>query len=114
MAVNLLARSKPQDLPISIDFQAIKAVIFDVDGTLYDLKKMYARVRCDVAKYYLRHPKDWQEIQVITRFIHERENRVDQIVDDLEAAQYEWVAAATGFRSKKFAQWSIDGSVKFR
>lgn len=101
MAVKLLARSKPQDLPISIDLEAIKAVIFDVDGTLYDLKKMYARVRCDVVKYYLRHPKQWREIQLITRFIHERENRVDQIVDDLEAAQYEWVAAATGSSVEK-------------
>jgi hypothetical protein len=44
MAVKLLARSKPHS-PISIDPKSIEAVIFDVDGTLYDLKKMYARVR---------------------------------------------------------------------
>jgi hypothetical protein len=37
-----------------------------------------------------------QEIQLITTFIRERENRTDQIVDDLKAAQYEWVAVATG------------------
>ncbi|MBD2091232.1 HAD family hydrolase [Microcoleus sp. FACHB-1515] len=101
MAVKRLARSKLQNSCVSIDLKSVKAVIFDVDGTFYDLKRMYARVRLEVFRYYLFHPKDLQEIQLVTTFIRERESRVDQVVDDLESAQYEWAAIAAGVPPEK-------------
>ena len=79
-----------------INFKSIKAVIFDVDGTLYNLRKMYEIIRIEMLKYYLKHPKKIQDIKIVWNFIRERERRAFDIVADLENAQYEWTANALG------------------
>jgi FMN phosphatase YigB (HAD superfamily) len=81
--------------------QKTKAVIFDVDGTLYSLKKMYRIMRLEMVKYYLTHPQELRDIKAVTNFIHEREKRVFDRVDDLENAQYTWAAQASGVSSIK-------------
>jgi len=86
---------------LNIRYQDIKAVIFDVDGTLYSLKKMYGIMRIEMVKHYLKHPRQLREIKIITNFIRERENHALNIVDDLENAQYEWAAKASGSSIEK-------------
>lgn len=79
-----------------INFHDFKAIIFDVDGTLYNLKKLYSMVRMEIIKYYLNHPCEIRDIKIILDFLQERERNAFKIVDDLENAQYEWAAQASG------------------
>ncbi|MDZ8184149.1 MAG: HAD family hydrolase [Nostoc sp. ChiSLP02] len=92
--MDLLTESEQSTL--NFKYQDIKAVIFDVDGTLYSLKKMYRIMRLEMLKYYLKHPLHLPEVKIVTNFINEREKNVLNIVDDLENAQYEWAAEVSG------------------
>ncbi len=85
----------------SINFDKFNAVIFDVDGTFYNLKKMYSLMRLEILKYYLNHPCEIRDIKIIIDFLRERERNAFEIVDDLENAQYEWAAKASGASLEK-------------
>ncbi|MDJ0796359.1 MAG: HAD family hydrolase [Calothrix sp. MO_167.B12] len=90
--MNFLHNIVSKNTKINIDIQKAKAVIFDVDGTLYNLKKMYGIVALEIARYYLQHPQKIREIKIITTFMEEREKHALDVVDDVENAQYEWAA----------------------
>ena len=89
---------------INLEFTNIKAVIFDVDGTLYHLKKIYRMVRLEIINYYLQHPWEIGDIKIITDFMQEREKHAFDIVDNVEAAQYEWAAKKTNSSPDKVRQ----------
>jgi HAD superfamily hydrolase (TIGR01549 family) len=78
-----------------IDHQKIKAVIFDVDGTLYSLKKLYARMYRELFKYYLMHPHKTLDLWILHNFIQAREHNAATVTPDLEKAQYEWAVQAS-------------------
>jgi putative hydrolase of the HAD superfamily len=75
-----------------IDRHNIKAVIFDVDGTLYSLKKLYDRMHWELFKYYSTHPSKILDLWILHNFIQARERNAAVLVPDLEKAQYEWAA----------------------
>ncbi|WP_088241958.1 HAD family hydrolase [Calothrix rhizosoleniae] len=104
MRMNLLDIFVIQREEIKIDSQKIKAVIFDVDGTLYHLKKIYNMVRLEIINYYLRNPGKVGDIQIITDFMREREKHALDVVDDVENAQYEWAAKKTHSSPEKVRQ----------
>lgn len=89
----LLNSHKHKKLAEKIDIYKYKAIIFDVDGTLYHLKKMYRRVRTEIIKYYFYHPREIEDIKIITGFMNEREKHALDVVDDVENSQYEWAAS---------------------
>ena len=83
---------KRKSLENKIGIYKYKAVIFDVDGTMYHLKKMYRIMFREVINYYFYHPQNFREINIIIDFIKEREKHALEVVDDVENAQYEWTA----------------------
>jgi putative hydrolase of the HAD superfamily len=78
-----------------IDRHNIKAVIFDVDGTLYSLKKLYDRMHWELFKYYSRHPGEILDLWILHNFIQARERNASVLALDLATAQYEWAVHAS-------------------
>jgi FMN phosphatase YigB (HAD superfamily) len=78
-----------------IDRRNIKAVIFDVDGTLYSLKKLYDRMHWELFKYYSTHPGKILDLWILHNFIQARERNAAVLVPDLEKAQYEWAVQSS-------------------
>jgi len=74
----------------SIQWDGIKAVIFDVDGTLYKQSKLRRKMLYDLLSYYALRPWQLQELRILQRFRVEREKRPGANEPDLENAQYAW------------------------
>ena len=74
----------------SIEWDEIKAVIFDVDGTLYKQSKLRRKMLYDLLSYYALRPWQLQELRILQRFRVEREKRPGASEPDLENAQYAW------------------------
>lgn len=81
-------------LPISA--QQIKLVVFDLDGTLYELKPMQKQMRNRLLKHLLFHPLAWKEIWAVYHFRRERKKRTGSHTPNLAQAQYVWVSEKTG------------------
>ncbi|MBV8802712.1 MAG: HAD family hydrolase [Gammaproteobacteria bacterium] len=81
---------------LDINWSIIKAVIFDVDGTLYDQQNLRRRMLIELIKYYLFHPRRLYDLKIIRDFRREREKRISDFVVDLEEAQYNWTAKTSG------------------
>ncbi len=81
---------------LQINWPEIKAVIFDVDGTLYDQKRLRKIMLGELLRHYLARPHRWRELKTLRDFRLEREKRVLDHEPDLESAQYRWAARAAG------------------
>ncbi|MDJ0734908.1 MAG: HAD family hydrolase [Nostocaceae cyanobacterium] len=114
--MQLLSRLKKQKHKLNINLNDFQAVIFDVDGTLYNLKRMYGIVTLEIVKYYLKHPQEVKDIKIITTFMEEREKHACDIVEDVENAQYEWTAKALKTSTEKVRtvaqKWIFDIPLK--
>jgi putative hydrolase of the HAD superfamily len=75
-----------------IDPEGRKALIFDVDGTLYDLNKMHRYIAWELIKHYLVHPVELNDLFIIRAFRKELENLAKQKADKIAVRQYENVA----------------------
>ncbi len=69
---------------------SIEAVIFDLDGTLYDQRKMRIYMLFDLFFYYLVRPHRLYELRIIYYFRKKRYELVHEA--NLEEAQYEHIA----------------------
>ncbi|MFD2161645.1 HAD family hydrolase [Paradesertivirga mongoliensis] len=76
-----------------IDWNKVKAVAFDVDGTLYTQSKMRKKMLFALLSYYLIRPWRIKELKMLRDFRSEREKRSGSVCEDLENAQYAWCAA---------------------
>jgi len=77
-------------LQSEIQWHKVKAVIFDVDGTLYAQSKLRTKMLRALAGYYALRPWRLQEVLMLQRFRAEREKRPGAAGPNLENAQYEW------------------------
>ncbi len=75
-----------------IDYSKIKLVIFDVDGTLYNQKKLRIFMIFKIIIFILFNPRKINEIRIIKEFREQRELRSFEQVPNINSAQYEWVA----------------------
>lgn len=73
-----------------------KVVIFDVDGTLYNQKKLRKKMLVSLLSFYLSKPWRYNDLLILHTFRQEREKRTGYVGTDLENAQYEWCAQKTG------------------
>lgn len=77
--------------------QIPKAVIFDVDGTLYDHDKMKKKMLMRMARFFLEHPFQWRELLLVYYFRKLREtlsseNASGPKFNQLESRQFEIVS----------------------
>jgi HAD superfamily hydrolase (TIGR01509 family) len=78
-----------------IPLSQIRLVIFDLDGTFYNLGKMRKRVIRDMVFYYLLRPHRWREMRWIQTFRSVREKMAEMPHARLDESSYENVAART-------------------
>ncbi|MCK4261033.1 MAG: HAD family hydrolase [Halanaerobiales bacterium] len=74
----------------------LKAVIFDLDGTLYDQRALRRCMFLDIMAYYLMHLRRLKDLKILRDFRHERKKNAFEAVGDIESAQYIWGAQASG------------------
>jgi HAD superfamily hydrolase (TIGR01549 family) len=78
-----------------------KAVIFDVDGTLYDQRKLRLCMVGEMVTCVLRQPGRIAELRILRHFRRMREKHAAEAASDLESRQYEWAAQAAGVSPEK-------------
>ena len=86
---------------LNINWSIVEAVIFDVDGTLYDQRKLRAWMFMELIQYYLMHPGRLQEWKILRDFRRERERHASEVAVNIESAQYNWGAQASGVSPEK-------------
>lgn len=74
-----------------------KAVIFDLDGTLYYQKPFRIRMAAFLLQHLVCHPTSWRELLIIRTYRKVRENweqyeKEEQDSQDLDMRQYRYVA----------------------
>lgn len=84
-----------------LDWSEIKAVIFDVDGTLYDQGKMRRYMFIELLKYYSFHLRHLQDLKILMDFRKERENQAFNLVGNLDNTQYVWGAKASNVSEER-------------
>lgn len=84
-----------------IDWSSVKIVIFDVDGTLYDQRKLRMYMLIELLQYYFLHPRQLRDLKILRDFRREREKHAFDTVANIEAAQYNWCALASGVSTEK-------------
>ena len=96
----------------SINWEKVKLVIFDVDGTLYDQSKLRKKMMFALLKYYALRPWRLNEMRILAHFRSEREKKAGAIGPDLENLQYAWCAEKGGYTVAKVkevvAKWIFD------
>jgi FMN phosphatase YigB (HAD superfamily) len=76
--------------------EPVRAVIFDLDGTLYDARRLRLRMLAHLAAHHALHPWRLADLAVLAVFRRERERHAGDTPEQLEAAQFEWAAKALG------------------
>jgi FMN phosphatase YigB (HAD superfamily) len=74
---------------LAVDWQRIRAVIFDVDGTLYDQRAMRLRMARELALRCLARPVTLAEARILRTFRQRREELADQEATGIGRLQYE-------------------------
>lgn len=69
-----------------------RAVVFDLDGTLYFQRKLRLMMACRLAGHYLCHPFHIKELLVLKKFRSVREHWDKLSEESLDTAQYRYVA----------------------
>ena len=80
---------------LDINWSRIRAVIFDVDGTLYEQARLRRKMLVDLVSHYALRPWQLEEMMILQRFRKEREKRHGYAGGNLEEAQYQWCADNT-------------------
>ncbi|MBF9236499.1 HAD family hydrolase [Hymenobacter sp. BT683] len=75
-----------------VQWPSTKAVIFDVDGTLYEQSRLRMKMVGALARYYALRPWRLAEVRLLLRFRAEREKRPGAAGPGLEQAQYAWAS----------------------
>jgi HAD superfamily hydrolase (TIGR01549 family) len=77
-----------------LDWTRFKAVLFDVDGTLYDQPQLRRIMAIELATYCLFFPHRWREAKILATFRRLRELYFEREEPSLLGAQYRWTAEA--------------------
>jgi beta-phosphoglucomutase-like phosphatase (HAD superfamily) len=79
-----------------VKWEAIDAVIFDVDGTLFDHVALRRPMAVRLLRSLLTRRLRWRELRAVMMFRRERERLALTEADNIGRRQFERVAAATG------------------
>lgn len=72
-----------------LDISQINLVVFDVDGTLYNQKKLRKAMLKKIFFYYIIRPHRWYDLKIIATFRKEREKLAFNNTRNLEEMQYQ-------------------------
>lgn len=84
-----------------LDYAKFRAVIFDVDGTLYDQRRLRKMMVRELGLFCLTHPWRISEANIVSKFRHLREENFAREETSLEEAQYRWTAEALGIDASR-------------
>ncbi len=79
-----------------VDWSAIDAVIFDVDGTLFDHKALRPAMTMALLRHLLTDRHGWRDLMVIRAFRRKRDRLALAEATEIRDRQFEATAAATG------------------
>lgn len=79
-----------------IDLGAVRAVVFDLDGTLYDQRRLRLRMLAELALHCLAHPGDAGVMRRLQVFRRERERLAEEEAAGIGSAQYRRPAELLG------------------
>jgi len=82
----------------------IRAVIFDVDGTLYDQRKLRLKISWEMLRSLVGHPTGLKDLKILWDFRKAREKNASLIDGDIEKRQFEWGAKASNVSAEKVRQ----------
>lgn len=85
---------------LSVDWARVRLVIFDVDGTLYDQRKLRIRMGVLLLRHLLAHPTEIGLIRTISTYRRCREELADEDCGDIARLQYERPARRLGVSSQ--------------
>lgn len=72
-----------------IDWINLKAIILDVDGTMYHQSKLRKKMLFELLKYYLFQPMQVRDLFILYHFRKVREKMAGQQHENLEEVQYQ-------------------------
>lgn len=75
-----------------LDWINLKAIILDVDGTLYHQSKLRKKMLFQLLGYYLFHPLEIRDLFILYHFRKTREKMAGQQYENLEEIQYQQTA----------------------
>ncbi len=81
---------------MEIDWGSLKLVVFDLDGTLYDARRLRRRMAGSLLLHCLRHPEDLAVPRILFEFRRCRERLAEQERTDIGRLQYSEPAARLG------------------
>ena len=84
-----------------IDWQHVKVVIFDVDGTLYTQSRLRKKMLYSLLSYYSLRPWRLNELLMLHHFRAEREKRAGIHCPDMENVQYSWCTDKGNFTAEQ-------------
>jgi FMN phosphatase YigB (HAD superfamily) len=80
----------------NLEWTRFKAVLFDVDGTLYDQRQLRKIMAVELGLFALTHPWRLKEVKILSTFRRLREENFEREETSLLEAQYRWTAEALG------------------
>lgn len=78
-----------------------KAIIFDVDGTLYDPRKLRLCMMCKMTLELMKHTFSINELKILWHFRKAREKNASHIGQNIEKLQFKWAADKLKASNKK-------------
>jgi phosphoglycolate phosphatase/putative hydrolase of the HAD superfamily len=82
----------------------IRAVIFDVDGTLYAQRKLRQKITWEMLRFLVAHPTGLSDLKILWNFRKAREKNASLIGGNIEEKQFEWGAKASNVSVEKVRQ----------
>ena len=80
----------------AVDWQRVRGVVFDVDGTLYPRRAMQQRMARELALRCLARPATWNEARILRSFRRLREEMADEEASGIGRLQYQRTAELLG------------------
>ena len=85
----------------AIDWPSVRVVVFDLDGTLYDMRCIRRGMAGRLIAHCLSHPRDLRVPRILVEFRRSRERLSEEEIGEIRRLQYERPAARLGLPSER-------------
>ena len=96
----------------AFDYSRFGAVLFDVDGTLYDQKRLRRFMMVELLAHCLSRPSGLCDLRILSNFRRQREKKFQREELCLAVAQYQWTAEALNIDAERVQrivkEWILD------